>query len=352
MMNDSRAALLDFKALLEAAPDGIAVVDENGTILVVNSQLCNLFGYSPAELSGQRVEVLVPSRLRAGHAGHRRSYDSRPTRRPMGLGLDLVGLRKDGNEFPLEISLSPVMSGDRSVTIATVRDVTERRRLEAEQEAMRSMLDTEQERYRIGMDLHDGIMQDIYAATLALDMAYEDIDQDPGQAKHVVGRSIEQLQRVIQDIRSYIFDLRPRQFTGDLRHALIELGREFEENSAIETRVSAPTEMPAIEHQIGVTLYVIAHEALSNTRKYAAASEVLISLEHSDGLLHLDIRDDGSGFDASAAVSESHRGLRNMVSRAGVIGADLGIESAPGRGTVVHAKVDLDSTGCSDRLPE
>jgi PAS domain S-box-containing protein len=340
-MDDSSIVLLDFRALLEAAADGIAVVDERGRILVVNDQLCGLFGYVPSELSGARVETLVPESLRAGHVAHRQSYDSEPTRRPMGLGLDLLGLRKDGSEFPVEISLSPVASGGRTFTVAAVRDITERQRLETERGALRTILDTDQERYRIGMDLHDGIMQDIYAATLRLDMAYEDIEQDAAQAKEAVGRSIDQLQGIIRDIRSYIFDLRPRQFTGDFRHALIELGREFQENSSIPTEVNAPVELPAVDHHVGVALYIIAHEALSNTRKYAQASKVLISLGHQDDGLYLDVRDDGQGFDVSVETSESHRGLRNMVSRADIIGAHLAIESAPGRGTVVHVKVAL-----------
>lgn len=340
-MEDSSVVLLDFRALLEAAPDGIAVVDERGRILVVNDQLCALFGYASSDLAGQRVEMLMPERLRDAHVDNRTDYAAKPTRRPMGLGLDLLGLRKDGSEFPLEISLSPVASGGRTFTIATVRDVTERHRLEDEREAMRTILDTEQERYRIGMDLHDGIMQDIYAATLGLDMAYEDIDQAPLEAKTSVGHSIEQLQGVIRDIRSYIFDLRPRQFTGNLGQALRELGQEFQANSSIPTEVQAPQELAELDHSAGVALYIIAHEALSNTRKYAEASNVLISLDHSEAGIRLDVRDDGRGFDTTEEVAQVHRGLRNMASRAGIIGANLGIESAPGRGTVIHVEVSL-----------
>lgn len=338
-MEDANLVLLDFRALLEAAPDGIAVVDHQGTILVVNEQLCSLFGYDSGELVGQPVGLLVPARLREGHVEHRRLYARRPSRRPMGLGLDLVGLCKDGTEVPVEISLSPVRSGRSVFTIATVRDVSERRRQEAEKEAIRSALDTEQERYRIGMDLHDGIMQDIYAVTLGLDMAYEDIEVDTAQAKEAVGHSIEQLQNVIRDIRSYIFDLRPRQFTGDLPGALLDLGREFQENSGIQTDVHVPSEAPELDHETSVALYVIAHEALSNTRKYARAGNILISLQHDHNELQLEVRDDGRGFDVSGEFTEEHRGMRNMASRANQIGAELRVESAPGCGTAVQVKL-------------
>lgn len=340
-MEDPGVVLLDFRALLEAAPDGIAVVDERGRILVVNEQLGHLFGYEPGELVGERVETLVPTRLRPGHEGHRRSYLRAPATRPMGMGLELLGLRKDGSEFPLEISLSPVRSGRQTFTIAIVRDSTERRHLQAEEQALRTFLDTEQERHRIGMDLHDGIMQDIYAVALGLELAHDDIDSDPVAAKQAIGRSIDQLHDVIRDIRSYIFDLRPRQFNGDLRQALLDLGREFQENSSIATDVSVPTELPALEYSAGVACYIITHEALSNTRKYAGASRVEISLRMTDGTLCLEVQDDGRGFDPSVELPEGHRGLRNMASRAEIAGAGFEVESEPGHGTTVRVNLNL-----------
>ena len=340
-MEDTGVVLLDFRALLEAAPDGIAVVDDRGRILVVNEELSRLFGYEPSELVGELVETLVPHRLRAVHDEHRRNYRTNPTTRPMGMGLELLGLRKDGTEFPIEISLSPVRSGRQTFTIAIVRDSTERRRLQAEEQALRTFLDTEQERHRIGMDLHDGIMQDIYAVTLGLELAHDDIDKNPSGAKDSVGRSIDQLHEVIRDIRSYIFDLRPRQFAGDLRQALLDLGREFQENSAIRTEVYVPTELPSIEYAIGVAYYIITHEALSNTRKYAQAGAVVINLRVGDGMLGLEVRDDGLGFDTSIEFPDRHRGLRNMASRADVVGADFEVESAPGQGTSIHVSLRL-----------
>ena len=217
----------------------------------------------------------------------------------------------------------------------------ERRRLQIEEQALRTFLDTEQERHRIGMDLHDGIMQDIYAVTLGLELAHEDIDADPTVAKTAVGRSIDQLHDVIRDIRSYIFDLRPRQFNGDLRQALLDLGREFQENSAIRTEVLVPVELPNLEYAIGVTYYIITHEALSNTRKYAKSTSVVITLRVEDGELSLEIRDDGMGFDTSMELPERHRGLRNMASRANVVGAGLEVESTPGKGTTIHLRLRL-----------
>jgi protein-histidine pros-kinase len=125
-----------FRALLEAAPDAMVIVDEAGEILLVNRQTESLFGYERQELLGQPVEVLIPERFRAGHGARRASYavDARP--RPMGTGLDLHGRRRDGSEFPTEISLSPVDTEAGRLVIAAIRDVTERKRAEEERRGL------------------------------------------------------------------------------------------------------------------------------------------------------------------------------------------------------------------------
>ena len=119
-------------SILEAIPDAIAAVNQQGLIIQVNSQTEALFGYAREEMMGQSVEMLVPERKRARHRHHRADYHARPKIRRMGSGLDLYGRRRDGSEFPVEISLSPVTTASGAIVLSVIRDVSDRKRIEDE----------------------------------------------------------------------------------------------------------------------------------------------------------------------------------------------------------------------------
>jgi PAS domain S-box-containing protein len=322
---------LPLRSLLDVAPDGFVVADSAGRIIWANQTAHVLFGYGNGDLIDLSIEDLVPERLRLAHSGHRGGYQKAPHGRPMGLGLDLLGVKKDGTEFPVEISLSPLNVRDGLLVTAVVRDVTERKQLEEERNSLTLEVETNRERDRIAMDLHDGIMQDVYAVALGLELSLA-VAQEGMTGVDGIEKAIVQLNQIIRGIRSFIFDLRPREFSGSLSDALANLADEFAQNSQIATQSNVERgEEP--KPGTSMTVYLIAHEALSNVRKHARANRVLVSLSFSDGAGHLAIRDDGTGFDPSVKPPPGHYGIHNMMTRARSIGATLEVESAPGKGT-------------------
>lgn len=139
-----------FRLVVEASPSGLVMVDHAGRIVLVNAQMERLFGYARAELLGQPVELLLPERVRAAHAGHRAAFFAAPTGRAMGAGRDLFARRKDGGEFPVEIGLSPIQTEDGPAVLATIVDISTRKAVEARQRASEERLKLAQQAARVG----------------------------------------------------------------------------------------------------------------------------------------------------------------------------------------------------------
>jgi PAS domain S-box-containing protein len=156
-ITDRKAIEAKFQGLLEAAPDAIIAVDAAGIIHLVNRQAETLFGYARHDLIGKELDTLVPDRIRDLHPGHRASYFTNPTSRPMGAGIELSARRRDGTEFPVDISLSSLETEDGVLVSAAIRDITDRKRIEDEQAELQAKLEQarrDEERATLEAQLH------------------------------------------------------------------------------------------------------------------------------------------------------------------------------------------------------
>jgi signal transduction histidine kinase len=194
------------------------------------------------------------------------------------------------------------------------------------------------ERDRIGRDLHDGVIQRLYAVTLSLDDVPELMDESPSEARDRVERSIVALQSAIGDIRGFIYDLRPGlSAPAEVEQALRDVADEIERSAGIAVAIDVDPGLADLDPRLGAALVAVAREALSNTGRHAGAAMASVSLATQDGGLRLAITDDGHGFDPSAPRDGRHQGLANMAERIRASGGRLVVESAPGRGTTILA---------------
>jgi signal transduction histidine kinase len=203
------------------------------------------------------------------------------------------------------------------------------------------------ERERIAMDLHDGVIQTVYAVTLHLEDAADRVSQTPDDVRPILDQSIDKLHQVIKDIRSYIFDLRAQvSEVDDLPGAIRELAEGLRVNTLIDVRVNIDERVrESLERDQALGLFHIAQEALNNVSKHSQATAVSIQLAEANGAVSLEVTDNGNGFDTRGVGDSEKHGLRNMRDRARGMGARLSIDSKLGRGTHIDVAIPSQAKG-------
>jgi signal transduction histidine kinase len=204
-----------------------------------------------------------------------------------------------------------------------------------------------EERERIGMDLHDGIIQSIYAVGLTLDHARLLMAEDPEAARQRIIQATSDLNSTIRDIRTYILDLRPRQlYNESLMQGVQRLVSEFRANTLVDVNLQGPVDnLAGLPDAQAIALFHICQEALANTAKHARARHVEVSLWKTADRVLLEVSDDGRGFDASKVKLTLGHGLANMQTRVHNVGGEVEISSEPGKGAAVLAWVPFSNEG-------
>ena len=336
----------DYTAVFDASPDAMLVVDSDGVIRDLNRQAIAMFGWSRDELEGSEVERLIPDARRGRHRRHRQRYGRSPKPRPMGEGLELEALRKDGTTIPVEISLSPSRLGPGlQHVICAIRDISAWRRMRRLSGMM--VAAAEQERKHLSRELHDEFLQNLVALKVRVKLLAD--EKDDGERENARVRIAEDIHGTILGVKRMIRGLLPPELDhGGLSSALRSVFRDIEDVYGFTVHASLGWVGGELNEVATLALYRIVQEAVGNAVRHAGVDEATVTFGSSNGTVTATIRDEGCGFelpDGERLPGDGCIGLAGMRERAALVGGTVVVRTSPGGGTTVHASVPVQSAG-------
>ena len=337
--------------LLDSAMDGIITVDESQRIVLYNRAAEKIFGWPSEQLLGQPLERLMPARFQAEHSRHvRRFGQTGVTSRRMGDGTVVYGLRANGEEFPMDASISQLQTAEGRLFTVILRDVTERVRAQEERSAFAAAANAirEEEKTRVARELHDELAQSLTALKMDTNWVRTNGAADPQAAAAKLTDMLAMLDSTIAATRRIAADLRPLLLDDlGLLPAIEWLAGNFSARHGVPCSVVASDELE-LREPYATAVFRIVQESLANVGKHAAASRVEISVDHLNWAIQVAVQDNGRGFDTAAPRRPGSLGLMGLKERADLVNASITILSAPGQGTRVELLVPLPPEGGRD----
>jgi PAS domain S-box-containing protein len=353
-----------FRLAVEACPSGMVMTDHDGKMIMVNTELERQFGYARDELIGQPVDMLVPDRMRMRHAHLRDKFSPKPESRRVGAGRDLLGRRKDGSEFPVEVGLNPIDAGGRLLVLGVIFDISERKEVERLKDEFVATVSHE---LRTPLTSISG--------SLSL-LACQWSDKLPESAMRLVSIAHKNVQRLVRLIND-ILDIEKIE-SGRVEFNIVRAGlrqvaeQAIEDNRALaeEFGVDLRLDAGSVEAEVNADpdrLAQVVANLLSNAIKFSSrGGEVLVAVEKPGDFCRISVRDHGSGIPkefrsrifskfAQADGTNSRRkggtglGLSIVKQIVERLGGQVGFDDAPGGGTIFHVELPAwDGTACDD----
>lgn len=322
-------------AIVETAVNAIITIDENCIIETANSATERLFGYKQDEIIGRNISMLMPQPYRDRHDSYVRNYLRSGVKRIIGIGREVVGLRKDGSVFPIDLSVGEaVLPSGRRIFTGIIRDLTERKALED-----KILQISEEEQARIGQDIHDDLCQQLAAIGCLAKVAQKSLNKSGSPE----ARSLEEIVRLVSRANT-----RARETSRGLMPVVLDAGglmaalEELADNTArayeiaCDFRYDNPVQVN--DNKTSVQLFRIAQEAVSNAVKHGQARRVDIHLARQSGNIVLTVRDDGVGIPDKPGKGTG-MGLLTMNHRAQMMGGTSQVSPRNGGGTQVICSV-------------
>ena len=316
------------RAVIEQSPDGLVICDQHGVITYVNDELSSMSGYGANELIGQRVEVLVPLDATARHPDLRGEFLQTNASRPMGPSGDVRLRHRDGTELAVAVALSTIHDASGRSVVASVRDISERMDQERRLQISNEALALAAERERIARDLHDTVLQHLFA--LGLEMQSLEMIVDNSLTARVTS-AVDQIDHAIREIRTTVFTLGSAQRHGSFGQEIQDIVRQATRVLGFSPRlvIDGAAEL-LVPLAVRVELFAALREALGNVARHAHATEALVEIRVEQDLM-VTVDDNGVGI-ADNSLGKGN-GLGNLAARATGLGGTFDIRARVTGGT-------------------